>query len=217
MGTHPIFESDFDCLTVRMKDFGHLNYGINPEVPEGRNVEWVNSLNGHGHQKTTDQAYKSYSEKTQNKSKIHYGDEYQDYKQAPVTEIGLPSNEHRNRPHGKVDGRNIKRDPTQKKFKPRPTVPDLNALRKKFSNEPWKAQMTQAWLQKADESLLEETYSWLNGDIPNCELAKVLFRPLKSSQLELENMTRDRDFEIDPEWRKQPWMKNFPKKYNLNK
>ena len=30
-------------------------------------------------------------------------------------------------------------------------------------------------------------------------------------------MTRDRDFEIDPEWRKQPWMKNFPKKYNLNK
>ena len=74
-----------------------------------------------------------------------------------------------------------------------------------------------AWLQKADESLLEETYSWLNGDSSTCELAKVLAKPLKSSQLELENMTRDRDFEIDPEWRKQPWMKNFPKKYNLNK
>ena len=74
-----------------------------------------------------------------------------------------------------------------------------------------------AWLQKADESLLEETYSWLNGDCSSCELAKVLAKPLKSSQLELENMTRDRDFEIDPEWRKQPWMKNFPKKYNLNK
>ena len=49
------------------------------------------------------------------------------------------------------------------------------------------------------------------------ELAKVLAKPLKSSHLELENMTRNRDFEIDPEWRKQPWMQNFPKKFNLNK
>ena len=76
-------------------------------------------------------------------SRTHYGDEYQDYKQTPVTEITLPSNEHRNRPHGKVDGRNIKRSPTEKKFTPRPRVPDLNALRKIFPNEPWKAQMTQ--------------------------------------------------------------------------
>jgi len=49
------------------------------------------------------------------------------------------------------------------------------------------------------------------------ELAKVLAKPLKSSQLELEIMTRDRDFEIDPEWRRQPWMQNFSKKFNLNK
>ena len=76
-------------------------------------------------------------------SQTHYGDEYQDYKQTPVTEITLPSNEHRNRPHGKVDGRNIKRSSTEKKFTPRPRVPDLNALRKIFPNEPWKAQMTQ--------------------------------------------------------------------------
>ena len=76
-------------------------------------------------------------------SKTHYGDEYQDYKQTPITKIVLPSNEHRNISHGKVDGRNIQRSPTKKKFTPRPRVPDLNALREIFPNEPWKAQMTQ--------------------------------------------------------------------------
>ena len=31
----------------------------------------------------------------------------------------------------------------RKKFTPRPRIPDLNALREIFPNEPWKAQMTQ--------------------------------------------------------------------------
>ena len=56
-------------------------------------------------------------------------------------------------PHGKVNGRNIKRPPTEKNFTPRPRVPDLNALRKIFPNEPWKAQMTQG------ENLLHVTWT----------------------------------------------------------
>ena len=51
----------------RMKDFGHLNYGINPKVPAERSVEWVNSLDGHGNEDVTAITYKSYSQKAQNK------------------------------------------------------------------------------------------------------------------------------------------------------
>ena len=50
-----------------MKDFGHLNYGINPKVPADRNIEWVNSLDGHGNNDVTKAVYKSYSQKAQNK------------------------------------------------------------------------------------------------------------------------------------------------------
>ena len=50
-----------------MKDFGHLNYGINPKVPADRNIEWVNSLDGHGNEDVTEAVYKSYSQKAQNK------------------------------------------------------------------------------------------------------------------------------------------------------
>ena len=50
-----------------MKDFGHLNYGINPKVPAERSVEWVNSLDGHGNEDVTATTYKSYSQKAQNK------------------------------------------------------------------------------------------------------------------------------------------------------
>ena len=50
-----------------MKDFGHLNYGINPKVPAERKIEWVNSLDGHGNESVTESTYKSYSTKAQNK------------------------------------------------------------------------------------------------------------------------------------------------------
>ena len=53
---------------------------------------------------------------------------------------------------------------------------------------------------------------WLNGKRNDCSLKKVLDNPVKSSINDLEIMTRDRDFDIDPEWRKQPWMKNYPTK-----
>ena len=51
----------------KMKDFGHLNYGINPKVPAERKIEWVNSLDGHGNESVTESTYKSYSTKAQNK------------------------------------------------------------------------------------------------------------------------------------------------------
>ena len=50
-----------------MKDFGHLNYGINPKVPADRNIEWVNNLDGHGNNDVTEAVYNSYSQKAQNK------------------------------------------------------------------------------------------------------------------------------------------------------
>ena len=50
-----------------MKDFGHLNYGINPKVPAERKVEWVNTLDGHGYEDVTEATYQSYSTKAQNK------------------------------------------------------------------------------------------------------------------------------------------------------
>ena len=50
-----------------MKDFGHLNYGINPKVPAERKIEWVNGLDGPGNEDVTEATYKSYSTKAQNK------------------------------------------------------------------------------------------------------------------------------------------------------
>ena len=50
-----------------MKDFGHLNYGINPEVPSERNIEWVHSLDGHGNDDITKGSYSAYTDKSQNK------------------------------------------------------------------------------------------------------------------------------------------------------
>lgn len=57
----------------------------------------------------------------------------------------------------------------------------------------------------------------INELFKDCELKIVLQNPLKSQQDELELMTRPRDFDIDTEWRKQPWMKNFPTKKKLSK
>ena len=50
-----------------MKDFGHLNYGINPKVPAERKIEWVNGLDGPGNEDVTEATYKSYTTKAQNK------------------------------------------------------------------------------------------------------------------------------------------------------
>ena len=72
-------------------------------------------------------------------------------------------------------------------------------------------------MKKADESLLPASYEYLNGKQIDCHLSRLLNQPIISNQNELEIMTRDRDFEIDKEWRKQPWMKNYPQKINLNK
>ena len=77
--------------------------------------------------------------------------------------------------------------------------------------------MAHAWLRMCDESLILESIQWLNGDINDCELKKTLEKPLKSNQNELEIMTRPRDFEIDIDWRKQPWMKNYPTRKDLTK
>ena len=82
----------------------------------------------------------------------------------------------------------------------------------RFPGEPWKAQAAQAWLRKCNECHLAEAYDWLNGKRTECELKRVLETPISSPQSDLMIMTRNRDFEIDPEWRKQPWMVNYPTK-----
>ena len=105
---------------------------------------------------------------------------------------------------------------TVKNFTPRLKAPSIEQLRTVIG-DPWKAQMAHAWLRMCDESLLQESMDWLNGKRENSELKKVLNNPLSSRQDELEMMTRDRDFDIDVDWRKQPWMKNYPTKRNLTK
>ena len=67
-----------------------------------------------------------------------------------------------------------------------------------------------------EESQLQEAIDWLNGNRADSALKTALENPLKSRQDELEVMTRDRDFDINPEWRKMPWMRNYPTKKKLN-
>lgn len=118
-----------------------------------------------------------------------------------------------NSPHpGKVDGRLKPPNPSTPKPVKRPRVPELSMFKLRFPGEPWKAQAARAWLMKCNESHLAEAYDWLNGKSETCELKRVVDTPLKASQNELMIMTRNRDFEIDPEWRKQPWMANYPHK-----
>ena len=56
---------------------------------------------------------------------------------------------------------------------------------------------------------------YLENPIKDCELKTIIQNPLKSKLDELEIMTRPRDFDIDTEWRKQPWMKNYPTKTKI--